>query len=71
MVEELSSKSFRELAVECHEFSGPMVQVSARLKRLVADLKARNLKVFLQNANSPEIVRVAITTGMMVPASPT
>jgi hypothetical protein len=46
------------------QFSGTAVEVSARLKRLVTDLKARNLKVFLHGANSPEMVRAAITTGI-------
>jgi GGDEF domain-containing protein len=52
------------VVMRADEFSGPMVEVSARLKRLVTDLKARNLKVFLHGANSPEMVRAAITTGI-------
>ena len=46
------------------QFSGAVADVSARLKRFVTDLKARNLRVFLQGANTPELVRVAIATGI-------
>ncbi|MBV9046551.1 MAG: hypothetical protein JO294_15630 [Alphaproteobacteria bacterium] len=46
------------------ELTGPVGDISARLRRLVMDLKARNLKVFLHGANSSDVVRAAITTGI-------
>lgn len=52
------------VATRGDELSGPMADVSARLKRLVTGLKARNMKVFLHGANSREMVHAAITTSI-------
>jgi hypothetical protein len=46
------------------QFSGAAADVNARLKRLVTDLKARNLKVFLRGVNTPELLRAAVAVGI-------
>jgi hypothetical protein len=46
------------------QFSGTVADVGARLKRHMADLKARNQRVFLHGVNTPELVREAIAAGI-------
>jgi hypothetical protein len=46
------------------QFSGAVEDVNARLKRYVTDLKARNLRVFLHGVNTPELVHIAMATGI-------
>ena len=46
------------------QFSGTAVEVSARMNRLVTDLKASNMKVFLRGVNTRELVHVARATGI-------